>query len=79
MQVQVRLYASLRTYLPKAGHGEPTSVELQDGATIGDLLHTLGIPGRYPKLCFVNAVAEGMEYVLHDGDEVGFVPPVAGG
>lgn len=79
MKVQVRLYASLRKHLPDMGHGEAAFVELPDGATVGDLLHTLDIPDRDAKQCFVNAVARGQDHVLKDGDEVGCFPPVAGG
>ncbi len=79
MKVRVRLYASLRKHLPDLGHGEAASIDLPESATVGDLLHTLGIPDRDAKQCFVNNVASDPNHVLHDGDEVGCFPPVAGG
>jgi MoaE-MoaD fusion protein len=82
MVVSVRLFAILR----EAAHRERLDVELDDGATAGDLVDAvardagLGAvvePGRV-------VVAVNREYVrvghrLHDGDEVALIPPVSGG
>jgi molybdopterin synthase catalytic subunit len=62
-------------------------VELPEGATVGALLEQLRarLPERAPKDAFQGiAVGVNAEYaqaaqMLHDGDEVGLLPPVSGG
>ncbi len=79
VRVRVKLYATLRRYRPDLDHGEAASIELPSGATLQDLLDVLGIGQTETKQCFVNAVGQEMDYMLHDGDEVGIFPPIAGG
>ena len=79
MKIDLRLYASLRKYLPEKS-GEASSVlEVRDGTTIRGLLTQLGVPLAAPRVIFLNGIhAEGDE-ILKDGDRVGAFPPVAGG
>ena len=61
------------------------AVELHDGATVGDLVHELRGRGEpFDALPEEPAVAVNQSYaMLHEplgeGDEVAFIPPVAGG
>lgn len=61
------------------------SVELDEGATVADLVHELRERGSpFDALPVEPAVAVNQRYsMLHeplgDGDEVAFIPPVAGG
>ncbi len=81
MRVRVRLFAA---YREAVGRGE-TSVDLPEGGTVSDLLSLL--VAEFPRLrglAQVTAAAVNQEYVarstvLHDGDEVAFIPPVSGG
>ncbi len=83
MQVRVIAFGVLKEWLSP----DADSVELPDGATVGALLEQLraGLPERAPKDAFHGiAVGVNAEYaqaarVLHDGDEVGLLPPVSGG
>ena len=79
MRVSVKLYATLRKYRPDLGHGEAAYLELPDGSTLQDVLGILGIGQDEMKRCFVNAVAQEPDYVLHEGDDVVMFPPIAGG
>jgi molybdopterin synthase catalytic subunit len=59
-------------------------IELPDGATVGDLLSDLGKRHATAVNLRGIAVSVNAEYataaqVLHDGDEVGLLPPVSGG
>ena len=81
MQLTVKLFGSLRE---EAGAKE-VALELPEGSRVADLRELLA--ERYPVLkqlgeriaASVNfEIAEG-EHVLSDGDEVAFLPPVAGG
>ena len=76
MQVSIRLFAGLRE---RAGTGART-LELTDGATLGDVWPALGL-GTEPSglLYAVNKHYAETETALADGDEVALIPPVSGG
>ena len=81
MRVTVRLFARLRDI---AGAAE-IARDVAPGATIGSVWRQLA--GDFPELAVyersissaVNADYARMDYVLRDGDEVAFLPPVSGG
>ena len=81
MRVTVRLFARLRDL---AGTGELTR-EVTDSATVHTLWRSL--TAEMPSLAqyegtmsvAVNAEYARMTAVVHDGDEVAFMPPVSGG
>ena len=58
--------------------------ELPEGSTVGaliEILRTRAGEGRLPPslVVAVNQDYAPIDTVLHDGDEVAFIPPVAGG
>lgn len=79
--VRTRFFAAYRDLLGT----ESTAVELPDGATVEDLVRVLrSRGGAYASLPEDPPVAVNREYVdarasLKGGDEVAFLPPVAGG
>lgn len=81
MRVRVLYFASFRD---AAGRGEETR-DLPSGSRVSDLWAVLSkeIPylGRFPGAppVAVNRTYVGREAALADGDEVAFLPPVAGG
>ncbi len=77
--VYVKLFATLRQHRPGLEIGEAFPVELQDGATLRDLVRCLKLPEDQVKLIFVNALSAELDRTLTDGDEVGIFPPVGGG
>ena len=76
MQVRIRLFAGLRE---RAGTGART-LDLTDGATLGDVWAALGL-GEQPAglLYAVNKRYAEPATALADGDEVALIPPVSGG
>jgi molybdopterin converting factor subunit 1 len=81
VQVRTLFFASLRDL---AGTGE-SLVELPEGSSVADLLAVisreqveLGPLGAAAAVA-VNQVYSGPETILEEGDEVAFIPPVAGG
>ena len=84
MKVEVRLYANLRERLPDAPRGRAT-LELDEGASLQDLLDRLGIPPAQAQMVLVNGVqavrapAARAARALAAGDEVAIFPPLAGG
>lgn len=80
MTVQVQLFATLAAYLPPASADHGTaSVEVPEGATVGDLAARLGIPADLPRLALVNGREVEPTHRLAPGDEVTLYPPLAGG
>lgn len=81
MRVTVRLFARLRDLV---GAGELVR-EVPAGATVqrvwDDLCaaHPAIAPYAASMSCAVNADYARMNTVVHDGDEVAFLPPVSGG
>jgi len=80
MRVRVRLFAS---YAEAAGRSE-VELELPEGARVADALRALRSrvdASRLPPspLAAVNLRYAKGEALLADGDEVAFIPPVAGG
>jgi molybdopterin converting factor small subunit len=79
IEVEVRLYATLRKYNPEAGADEPLVLQMPDWARLAGLLARLEVPRDEVKTAFVNNRRRDEDYQLHDGDRVAFFPPVAGG
>ncbi|MDO8691387.1 MAG: MoaD/ThiS family protein [Dehalococcoidia bacterium] len=79
IQVEVRLYATLRQYRPRVALGKSFKVKLPAESTIAQLLQRLGIPVDEMKRAFVNGIIEEEDYQVKDGDSIGIFPPIAGG
>ncbi len=79
MRVVVRLYANLRRYLPREATDFSVNLELEEGATVGDLLKELQIPEGLTRLVFLNGLHSNREATLKEGDEMSVFPPLAGG
>ena len=77
-RVSVRLFASLRKYVP-AGRGEPLVVEVRDGATVGDVLSSLGIPPERAHMVVGAGGQVELSAGVADGEELSVYPPLAGG
>lgn len=81
MNVRVTFYSYFKEL---AGMAE-TTVTLENGATLGGLFDHLSArhqnlePMRKSTLMAVGVDYQPREYVLQDGDEVSFFPPVQGG
>jgi MoaE-MoaD fusion protein len=76
VQVRIRLFAGLRE---RAGTGSRT-LDLPDGATLGDVWPELGLGDEPPGLLYaVNKRYSEKGSPLAAGDEVALIPPVSGG
>jgi molybdopterin converting factor small subunit len=79
MIIKVKVFATLRKYLPGLELGKAADVQLEPGSSIFQLYGVLGIPAEEVKLAYVNGIYCEPETILKDGDEIGIFPPIGGG
>ncbi len=80
MQVNVKLYATLRQFAPPGtAIGESFKVEVMEG-NISEIIARLRFPPDQARIIFVNGVRTfDLNQRLSDDDLVVFFPPVGGG
>lgn len=75
----MRVFATLRRYLPELGIGEPKVLEVPEGTTLGEIRRQLGLPKGEVKVIMRNHRQAKPEDVAQDGDRITYIPAVAGG
>jgi molybdopterin converting factor small subunit len=84
MRIHVRLFANLRDRFPGGDRGKG-DVDLDDGASLADLINRLEIPDPQVQMVLVDGqqvprtTSGREERVLQDGETVSIFPPVSGG
>ena len=79
MRVEVRLFATLATFLPSDGRDGTAELEIPEGSTVTDVARRLGIPPDLARVVLVNGRDIGSEARLTSRDVVTIFPPLAGG
>jgi sulfur-carrier protein len=79
MQVEVRVFATLRRYLPELGIGEAKIVQVEPGASLDQLRQSLNIPKEEVKIIMRNHLHADFDDLINDGDRITYIPAVAGG
>ncbi len=79
LTVEVRVFATLRQFLPELGIGEPKIVQVKNGKTIDQLRQDLGLPKDLVKVIMVNNLQAFPDDLIVNGDRITFIPAVAGG
>lgn len=79
MQLEIRLYATLRQYAPPGAVAGVFPLVLPEGKTVDALAETVGICPDKVHMRMVNGIGVTGTHVLHDQDRVGLFPPVGGG
>lgn len=79
MQIEIKLFATLRDYLPKGSDRFSCKMEIGEKTKIRDILEKLGIPEDIPKIILLNGIHGKKEEILKEGDVLSIFPPVAGG
>jgi sulfur carrier protein len=79
MEIEVKLFATLRDYLPKGSGRFSCKMEVDSSTRVQDILSRLKIPEEVPKIILVNGVHGKREQILKEGDVLSVFPPVAGG
>ena len=76
--VAVTFFADLRRFLPRGADG-PQSYKVPDGATVADLLTTIGIAPETDVTVAVDGELADRETQLRDGADVMLLSPMEGG
>jgi sulfur-carrier protein len=79
MEIEIKLFATLRDYLPKGSDRFTCKLEMEGRARVKDIVSKLKIPEDIPKIILVNGIHGKYDQVLKEGDVVSIFPPVAGG
>jgi molybdopterin converting factor small subunit len=79
MNIEVKLFGTLRDYLPETSSGFSFGLEIKRGFTVRDLMNHLRIPAGVPAIILVNSTKARHEKVLQSGDLVTIIPPINGG
>jgi len=79
MEIEVKLFATLRDYLPKGSSRFSCKMNVDGSTRVQDVLSLLKIPDQIPKIILINGVHGKKEQALKEGDIVSIFPPVAGG
>ena len=79
MEIELKLFATLRDYLPKGSDRFSCKLKIEEHTRVRDILAKLRIPEDMPKIILVNGVHGKGEQVLKEGDVLSVFPPVAGG
>lgn len=79
MKVAVQLTATLRAYLPPGTRGDRVVLDVPDGATVDQVVHSLRIPSELERLTVVNGRDAVPDQPLAEGDVLSVFPPLAGG
>jgi sulfur carrier protein ThiS len=78
LKVQLRAAGTLAGLID-AGEDHTRSVEARDGATIKEILASLGIQERRVAFVFTDGKLEKLGYRPSDGEVVTLQPPISGG
>ncbi len=79
MKIEVNLYAALSQYIPGGNKGPTHIVDVEEGTTVSELLHQLGVPIQSAKLIFLDGMHSNLDEELKEGNRLGVFPPVGGG
>ena len=75
----VTCYGAMRDFLPSAATGNSVTLELPDGATVGDVVDALGAPRRLVHAALVNEDPSDLSRELRIGDRLTLMPHYSGG
>ena len=79
MEVEVRVFSGLESYIPGTTFGQIIPVIITEGFTGRELLKKLNIPEDKVFSFLVNGVHKNFEVALNNGDRVSLFPAVGGG
>jgi len=78
VEVKIFVDSSEGTPFGKKGRNSAT-IDIPRGASIGDVMKSIGVPVDKRNLCFVNGIHREIDHVLEENDVLLITPPLAGG
>jgi molybdopterin converting factor small subunit len=78
-RITVQCFGALREHLPDDATGNTAEVDLDDGATAGSLVDSLGAPRGLVHALLVNEEPSDLDRGLAEGDRVTLMPQFTGG
>lgn len=79
MNVQLKLFATLRQYLPPGSTRGACSAQIPAGSTAGELLSQFGVPLDEHLIVVLHGKRADLDQVLQEGDAVSAFPAMSGG
>ena len=79
MTISVKLFATLRKFLPADAENKTAVIELNDDATTDAIIDKMNIPDGHVHLILIDGKHAEKGSNLHDGAVVSIFPPIAGG
>jgi molybdopterin converting factor small subunit len=79
MNVQLKLFATLRQYLPPGSTGGACNVQIPAGSTVGDMLSQFGVPLDEHLIVVLHGRRADWDQALQEGDVVSAFPAMSGG
>lgn len=73
--IEIRGFLQLNSYLKKKYGSMPLILEIDHPITGFELAQKLGISIEEVEVIFVNGFVQGLDYVIHPGDRMAFLPP----
>ena len=74
MEIEIRLFASLRKYA-----NDKSRIEMEDDANVSYFIERIGVPPSEVAIILVNGRHAHQDQRLHDGEAVSLFPAIAGG
>ncbi len=79
MEIEVKLFADMRQYVPKEIGHHFFKIEISSTNTVKDILKRLGIPDELPKVVLVNGVHSSSSRPIEDGSVISIFSMISGG
>lgn len=74
-RIEIRGFLQLDAYLRKKFGSMPFYLELEEPISGTDLAVRLEIPRKDIEVIFVNGFVQELDYIIHPGDRMAFLPP----
>ena len=72
-------YGAMRDYLPSQDSGNRAEIEVDEGASVADVVRALGAPDLLVHAVLVGDEPATTSRVLHQGEEITLMPHFTGG
>jgi sulfur carrier protein ThiS len=79
VRVGIVCFGAMRAHLPPGSLGNRAELEVQEKASVADVVESIGAPRALVFAVLVDGRQASIDQTLHEGAEVTLMPPFAGG